>query len=191
MESTTREIMNIQKIDEILRLPDDLEQRVEQRRKDAFVGSYEHIKGRFHRLPIVSGWTTYSKGLKGCGAIIAVKYKLPMISTDVVPDDLVDFALEHESVESALDLTASDKDHPIAFGKSKELGITKSINTSNVKWNHVFATVRQLRLAQKHNKLDEMMKFADAIESKPENSVSGYGNKELRQAVYQLLNSAV
>lgn len=191
METTNYEPLTIQKIDEILRLPDDLEQKVEQRRNDAFVGSYEHIKSRFHRLPIVSGWATYSKGLKDCGAIIAVKYKLPMISTDVVPDDLVDFALEHESVESALDLTASDKDHPIAFEKSKELGISKSINTSNVKWNHVFATIRQLRLAQKYNKLDEMMKFADSIESKPENSVSGYGNKGLRQTIYQLLNSAV
>ena len=152
---------------------------------------FDHIKGKFHRLPIVSGWATYGKALREQGAIVAVKYKLPMVNTDVIPEELSNFVLEHEAVESALDINASDTQNQIAFEKVDQLGLTKAIKVSRPRWNHIFATVRQLRLAQKENKLDKMMQFADELESRPENKSEAFGNKELRDAIYSLLTTAV
>mgnify|MGYP001580249500 CR=1 FL=1 len=99
--------------------------------------------------------------------------------------------LEHEAVESALDINASDTQNQIAFEKVDQLGLTKAIKVSRPRWNHIFATVRQLRLAQKENKLDEMMQFADELESRSENKSEAFGNKELRDAIYSLLTTAV
>lgn len=85
MESTNHEVTSLQEIDEVIKLPQDLESVYLKRKDDAYVGSFDHIKGKFHRLPIVSGWATYSKALREQGAIVAVKYKLPMVNTDVIP----------------------------------------------------------------------------------------------------------
>jgi len=113
-----------------------------------------------------------------------------MVNTDVIPENLAGFVLEHEVVESALDLNSSDTQHPIAFAKIQEFGLTENVSVSRPRWNHAFATVRQLRLAQKENKLDEMMSFANELESRPENIRDSLGNQDLRNAVYNLLTSS-
>jgi hypothetical protein len=113
-----------------------------------------------------------------------------MVNTNVIPENLADFVLEHEAIESALDLNSSDTQHPIAYSKIQELGLSKSVNVSRPRWNHAFATVRQLRLAQRESKLDEMMTFADELESRLENKRDASGNQEFRRAIYNLITSA-
>ncbi len=130
MENPTHEIVSLRTIDEVLKLPQDLESAYLKRKDDAYVGSFDHIKGKFHRLPIVSGWATYGKALREQGAIVAVKYKLPMVNMDVIPEELSGFVLEHEAVESALDINASDTQNQIAFEKVDQLGLTKAIKVS-------------------------------------------------------------
>jgi len=73
METSNHEPVTLQKIDEILELPQDLEQIYLKRKTDGYVGSFDSIQRRFHRLPISEGWATYSRALREQGAIVAVK----------------------------------------------------------------------------------------------------------------------
>ncbi|MBU1071285.1 hypothetical protein KKG65_02630 [Patescibacteria group bacterium] len=184
------ERITLERIDEILKLPNELELTYEERKRDAYVGSLGQISRRFHRLPIAENWFAYSKALKSQGAIVAIEYKLPMINTEVIPEDLVDFVLEHEATECALSVNTQSRQNPLAVKKIRELGLIGGVQVSRPKWNHAFATVRQLRLAQRRGLLNKMISFADDLELKPENKRNAIGNQVLREAIFKLLTNA-
>lgn len=141
-------------------------------------------------MPITEGWATYSHELKKSGAIVAVKYKTPIVNTDIIPENLAPYVLEHEIIESTLDNDPSENHNQIAINALRELELMNHLRKlSRPRWNHTIAVVHQLRMAQKEGMLDEMMKFADDLESRPENSVSGLGNKEFRSEVYNMLKT--
>ena len=176
-------------IDQLIKLPDFLIPVYEKRKKDAMVGSYENIKARFHRLPIVEGWATYGPALRDQGAIVAVRYKIPMVNTDVVPEKFVPYFLEHEVVESALDSDPSTDHDRVAYGIISELDLNRSARVSRPRWNHALAVIHQMRMAQKDGLLDEMMQFMDDLELRERNKRDAVGNKEFRLAVYSFFNS--
>lgn len=132
---------------------------------------------------ITEGWSGFYHVLQTFGAIVAVRYGISMINTYVIPEELVPFVLKHEVIENTFDADTTE-----AAGKIiQQLGLKTPVIFGKIRPNHVIATVRQLRLAQKDGKLDAMMSFADDLEAMPENKSHAVGNKELRMKVYELL----
>lgn len=131
---------------------------------------------------ITEGWSSFYHDLQTFGAIVAVRYGIPMINTDVIPKELAPFVLEHEVIENTFNADTTKAADRII----QQLELKTPI-FQKFKPNHVVATVRQLRLAQKNGKLDTMMSFADDLETRSENKSHAVGNKELRMRVYELL----
>lgn len=93
-------------IDEKIQLPADLLPLYEKKKRQAIIGSFETIQRQFHTQMITEGWSSFASALRSSGAIVATRYGLSMVNTDVIPDDLAPYVLEHEVVENTLD---SDK----------------------------------------------------------------------------------
>lgn len=178
-------------IDQILAIPEYLQEIYISRRRNALVGSYSEIERKFNERPITDGWGAYSNALKRSGALVAVRHKTPMVNTDIIPKDLAPYVLEHEVVESTLDSDPSESHAEISAGILRRLDLMRHLSTMQiiVRLNHALAVVHQLRMAQRNGKLDEMMKFADELESRSENKAQAVGNKEFRDAVATMLKT--
>ena len=89
---------NEKNIDEVIQIPQELGKEYEMRRQRSMVGSFDQIKRKFHEMPITEGWSAYSYELKKSGAIVAVKFKMPMVNTDIITKNLAPYVLEDEAI---------------------------------------------------------------------------------------------
>lgn len=175
-------------IDAVIGIPSELREEYNIRQSRALVGSLETIQRRFYEMPIAIGWAQYSKALKESGAIASPRYKMPMVNTDVIPQELAPFVLIHEVVESTLDSDPSENHDRIAAHILKELNLFSAIShVRRPRLNHSVAVIHQLRMAQRAGMLDQMMRFADELEMRDENRMVGSGNREFRYAVSEML----